>query len=42
MKIYKIPLAEYIACEANIAFAIGKYFTFGVAELPSPPFVKMH
>jgi len=32
MKIYRIPLAEYIACVANIAFAIGKYFTFGVAE----------
>jgi len=32
MKIYRIPLAEYIACVANIAFAIGKYITFGEAE----------
>ncbi len=32
MKIYRIPLAEYIVCVANIAFAIGKYITFGVAE----------
>ncbi len=28
MKIYRIPLAEYIVCEANIAFAVGKYLTF--------------
>ena len=28
MKIYRIPLADYIACVANIAFAVGKYLTF--------------
>ncbi len=32
MKIYRIPLAEYIASLRNIAFADGKYITFGVAE----------
>ena len=31
MKIYRIPLAEYIACVANIAF-LKKYIAFGVAE----------
>jgi len=31
-RIYQIPLAEYIVCVANIAFANGKYIAFGEAE----------
>jgi len=32
MKIYQIPLAEYIARLANIAFDSGKYIAFGEAK----------